>query len=174
MNRERLRALLLEAIALKDVPRAGWIRHGIGSPESVAAHSWGVSWLVLVLCPPELDRHRALAMAILHDLPEVRCGDITPHDAISREEKDRLERDALRGLLEGSPRQDELSGAWEEYQSADTAEARFVKACDKLDMALQAERYSLTHPETSLQEFVDSALSKLQDSELAGLIQRSA
>ena len=170
MSRERLRALLLEATALKDLDRAGWKRHGITSPESVAAHSWGASWLALVLCPPELDRHKALAMAILHDLPEVRCGDITPHDDVSPKDKAQSETQALRSLLAGMTQQDELTSIWEEYHLGKSLEARFVKACDKLDMALQAEIYARSYPGTDLQEFVDSALMKLESSELALLI----
>ena len=173
MSQERLRALLLEAVTLKSVDRAGWKRHGIIHPESVAAHSWGVSWLVLVLCPPELDRHRALAMAILHDLPEVRCGDITPYDSISTDEKARLETAALKGMAKGTSKHDELVATWQEYQSAESPEARFVKACDKLDMALQAESYSRQYPSANLQEFIDSALAKLDTSELASLIKTS-
>lgn len=173
MSRETLRTLLLEAVTLKSVDRAGWKRHGINPPESVAAHSWGVSWLVLVLCPPELNRHQALAMAILHDLPEVRCGDITPYDSVSTEEKAELETAAIKGMLKGIPQGDELVATWREYQSGQSPEARFVKACDKLDMALQAESYSHQHPSANLQEFIDSALAKLDTNELSNLIKAS-
>ena len=71
---------ILEVLGLKALPRTGWERKGVPAPESVAAHSWGVSWLVLVLLPPSLDLRRALTYAVLHDLPEVRAGDWTPHD----------------------------------------------------------------------------------------------
>ena len=170
MTESALRDLLLEALTLKRVSRAGWDRHGIADPESVAAHSWGVSWLVLVLCPSHLDRHKALALAILHDLPEVRCGDITPHDGIAAEEKEHLETVALSDLLGELPQKSELMALWQEYQHASSLEAHFVKACDKLDMALQAELYAADHPELSLQEFIDSALKKLSGNTLAGLV----
>ena len=58
ISQELLRARLLEALSLKDLARAGWVRAGVQHPESVAAHSWGVAWLVLALCPAELDRGR--------------------------------------------------------------------------------------------------------------------
>ena len=38
---------LSEALALKDVLRQGWVDRGHPHPESVAAHSWGVAFLVL-------------------------------------------------------------------------------------------------------------------------------
>ena len=155
-----LRDRLLEALALKELPRAGWLRAGLDEPESVAAHSWGVAWLVLALCPEGLDRGRALAIAVLHDLPEVRVGDITPHDGVSATEKSIAETAALSDLLRGLPQAPELMDLWMEYEQGTTPEGRFVKACDKLDMALQAHRYSAASG-LDLQEFIDSALARL-------------
>ncbi len=151
-----LRARLIEALALKELPRAGWVRAGVRAPESVAAHSWGVAWLVLVLCPPHLDRERALCIAIVHDLAEVRVGDITPHDGVDPRDKHAREQDAFAALNTGLPV--DLMPFVQAYGS--TPEGRFVKACDKLDMALQAQRYGAEQG-LDLQEFIDSALSKL-------------
>ena len=57
-------AHLREALHLKHVDRAGWHRIGLAHPESVAAHSWGVAYLGLALCPPELDLQRVLTYAV--------------------------------------------------------------------------------------------------------------
>lgn len=166
--REQLRAVLLEALALKDLPRSGWVRAGVSQPESVAAHSWGVAFLALVLMPPELDRARVLEIALLHDLAEVRVGDITPHDAVDAGEKSRAEREALSALLAPLGRGDVLFERWLEYEVGSTAEGRFVKACDKLDMALQAERYA--EQGLDLSEFVRSALGRLEGHVLSDLV----
>jgi putative hydrolase of HD superfamily len=165
---DALRARLLEVLALKALPRAGWVRVGVPAPESVAAHSWGVAWLVLALCPPGLDRGRALAIAVLHDLAEVRVGDLTPADRVDPAEKSRAEALAMAGLLSGLRGAAELLALWREYEDASTPEGRLVKACDKLDMALQAARYS---EETGLDlaEFIDSALARLEDPLLRAL-----
>ena len=164
-----LRALLLEALQLKELPRAGWVRAGVPAPESVAAHSWGVAWLALVLCPPGLDRGRVLAMAVLHDLAEVRAGDLTPADGVSAAEKSRREATALRALLAPLGNAAELWALWQESEARHSPEARFVRACDKLDLALQARRYGALHG-LDLVEFVDSALGELGESELTALI----
>lgn len=163
-----LAARLTEALALKSLPRAGWVRAGVSSPESVAAHSWGVAWLVLVLCPSGLDRGRALAMAVIHDLAEARTGDITPHDGIDADVKHDLELEALESLLGKLPGAGELRGLWLEFEERRTPEGRFVRACDKLDMALQARRYAA---EQSIDpgEFVRSALASLDDETHRGL-----
>ncbi len=165
-SERKLRELLLEALALKDLPRAGWLRAGVAQPESVAAHSWGVAWLVLALCPTGLDRGHALALAVLHDLAEVRIGDLTPHDGVHPAVKRASERQALRDLLSDLPSGRELLALWEEGEARRSDEARFVRACDKLDMALQAARYAAQGEGGDLQEFVDSALAELEQEEL--------
>ena len=144
---------LLEAVGLKALPRAGWVRHGVPNPESVAAHSWGVAWLVMALLPPEMDRGLALAYAVLHDLPEVRVGDVTPMDGIAPAEKARREHDAASGLFAGRP---DLFALWQQYERQQDPEARFVRQLDRLDLALQAVSYS-TAEGPNLAEFLDSA-----------------
>ena len=133
------RELLAEALRLKSLDRAGWVRVGVPRPESVAAHSWGVALLALVRCPPGLDRERLVAMALVHDLAEVRVGDITPHDGVPREKKKRREREAATALFADHP---ELWALWEEADLGQTAEARFLKELDTLDMGLQGEIYA--------------------------------
>ena len=162
--------MLLETIRLKELPRAGWIRAGVRNPESVAAHSWGTAWLVLALCPKHVNRERALAMAVIHDLPEVHAGDITPYDGVSSTQKHRLEEESLDKLIASHPNAAELTGLWAEYAKGETPEARFVKACDKIDMALQATRYENLQADLELSEFLESALKKLEGSDLADLI----
>jgi len=161
---EALRTRLVECVRLKSVERTGWVRAGVKNAESVAGHSWGVAWLVLVLAPPELDRERALAMAIVHDLPEVRTGDRVPATAEERAEKHVAEERAMRGLVESLPGADELLALFLAYESQDCPESRFVKACDLLDMALQAAVYA---DSIDVSEFVQSALSRLDDPTLS-------
>jgi putative hydrolase of HD superfamily len=149
--------LLLEALLLKELPRSGWLRVPIDAPESVAAHSWGVAWLAVLLCPDTLDRERVMTIAIVHDVPEVRAGDITPHDGISRKEKKRRELEAATALFAGEER---LMEAWQEYEDNQTPEAQFVHQLDKLDMALQAVRYTRSRGADTT-EFVESARAKI-------------
>lgn len=168
-NEATIRATLLECLALKALPRTGWVRMGVPAPESVAAHSWGVAWLVLALCPPDVDRGRALAIATVHDLAEVRVGDITPHDGISKADKAAREDAAFDALIAPLPHRAELRALYAEYATASSPEGRFVKACDKLDMALQAIAYQ-DQTGLDLSEFVDSALARLDTPALRALI----
>lgn len=141
---------------LKSLPRAGWVRIGIDNPESVAAHSWGLAMLCLEWAPKSetpLDIQRVLQIALVHDLPEVIAGDITPHDGVSTVEKHELERKAAQQMMPNH-----LYKLWEEYQDNQTPEAHFVHQMDKIDMAIQAIAY---RDKKNTDEFIDSARRKL-------------
>ncbi|HNC96206.1 MAG TPA: HD domain-containing protein [Myxococcota bacterium] len=151
-------ALLSAALALKGLDRAGWKRVGIERPESVAAHSWGVTLAALLRCPPGLNREKVLIMAILHDLAEATVGDITPHDGVSREEKQRREEEAIRLLLGDHP---ELLALWEEAEQRQSPEAQFVKEMDLLDMGLTARHYATMADTSEFFASAGAALSRL-------------
>ncbi|MDE0857881.1 MAG: HD domain-containing protein [Candidatus Poseidoniaceae archaeon] len=152
---------VLEWLGLKNVARAGWVRAGVDSPESVAAHSWGMAILALKLCPPGLDLARVLSLCLIHDLPEVRVGDLTPHDDCSTKAQD--ERKAM---LEMAPQWIDL---FDDYENGTTPEAKFVKQLDKLDMGLQAKVYEREQG-LDLTEFLKSAQKRLEGGNLASLL----
>jgi 5'-deoxynucleotidase YfbR-like HD superfamily hydrolase len=156
-----MRDELKEILGLKNVLRAGWVKAGITSPESVAAHSWGMSMLALKLAPKELNLARVLSLCIVHDIPEVRVGDLTPHDDTSTKAQDEL-----KAMTEMAP---EWVGLFEEYEQGQTPEAKFVKQLDKLDMALQAEIYQAEFG-ISLEEFIESARLRIDDEVLKNLL----
>ncbi|MFL2976166.1 MAG: HD domain-containing protein [Candidatus Thalassarchaeaceae archaeon] len=135
------RETFIEILGLKDLDRAGWLKSGLTNVESVAAHSWGVAFLAFHLCPEELDRKRLMEMAICHDVAEVKVGDITPYDGISSEDKVAMETEAMLEISSKLPRGVEMLELYREYEAGITPEARFLKLCDKLDMALQSYEY---------------------------------
>ncbi|MCR5662372.1 MAG: HD domain-containing protein [bacterium] len=165
----RLGRLFGEAVKLKDVVRKGWLRCQVPEPESSAAHSWGVGFLALLLCPPELNKERVLSLAIIHDLPEIKAGDITPYDGVSVEDKHAAELEAIKELDSGAGTN--LTELFQEYLDSATPEAKFIHACDKLDMAITAKHYS-ERSGIDLQEFIDSASSYLNGNELSRFIVR--
>ena len=155
-----------DALALKDVLRQGWVDRGHPAPESVAAHSWGVAWLVLALLPADLDRERALVYAVIHDLAEAWIGDLTPRDGVPAAEKHAREAEAMRELATSLGRPDLLQ-QWLDYEAQVDPEARFVKQLDRLDMALQAHRY---RDQLDPTEFYASAASAITDPRLRALL----
>ena len=144
-------------LGLKDVLRQGWVNAGVPTPESVAAHSWGMAVLALKLCPEELNLEHVLKLCLVHDLPEVVVGDLTPDD--DRTTKTEDERAAMEQLAP------EWVALFDEYEGQSSPEAVFVRSLDKLDMALQADVYA-DQTGIDLSSFVDSARKTLGDHDL--------
>ena len=152
-----MREDLMAYLGLKDVLRQGWVNAGVESPESVAAHSWGMAVLALKLCPEGLNLEHVLKLCLVHDLPEVIVGDLTPQDDVSTKSAD--ERAAMEQLAP------EWVSLFDEYEEQTTPEAVFVKSLDKLDMALQAKVY-MNRSDLDLEQFIESARKTLGDHEL--------
>ncbi|ELZ43006.1 metal dependent phosphohydrolase [Halorubrum californiense DSM 19288] len=154
---------VLAAYDLKDERRTGWQLRGVEDPESVAAHSWGVAYLVLTLGDrlaadlPGVDLDRALRLAVVHDVAEAETGDVatraadvadhgedTPRadstaEAADCEAKVAAEREAMRDLA--GPLPERVRDAWEAYEARDSPAAVLAKECDLLDTCLQAVTY---------------------------------
>ncbi|QKY16154.1 HD family hydrolase [Halorubrum sp. CBA1229] len=141
---------LLDAYALKDERRTGWQLRGVDAPESVAAHAWGVAYLVLTLGDrfrtdlPDVDLDRALRLAVVHDVAEAETGDVATRadstaDPVDPAAKETAEREAMADLA--GPLPDRVRDAWEAYEVRDSPEAVLVKECDLLDVCLQAVIY---------------------------------
>tara|TARA_Y100001954_G_C15742815_1_gene569404 strand:- start:742 stop:1227 length:486 start_codon:yes stop_codon:yes gene_type:complete len=135
-------------LGLKDVLRQGWVNVGVESPESVAAHSWGMAIIALKMCPDTLNLEHVLKLCLVHDLPEVIVGDLTPFDDVSTKSAD--ERAAMEQIAP------EWVSLFDEYENQTTPEAVFVKRLDKLDMALQAQIY-MERTSLDLTDFINSA-----------------
>ncbi len=104
---------VLKALRLKEEVRVGWALRGVRDPESVADHCWGTALLCWLYAPAHqdddghesVDRERAVAMAMLHDIAEAEMGDVATrvHDeerTMSADEKRRRERAAFATVRE--------------------------------------------------------------------------
>ncbi|HEY8021883.1 MAG TPA: HD domain-containing protein [Thermoanaerobaculia bacterium] len=140
---ETLLDLLLEAQILDRIPRSGYVLRGVAEPESVTEHSWHVLFLVWTLGPrvPGIDVGRAVEIALVHDLAELRIGDLprTAAHYFPAAAKRTAESAAMADVLAPLPaRAREL---FAEYQEGTSPEARLVKACDKLQLMLKVAVY---------------------------------
>jgi putative hydrolase of HD superfamily len=136
---------LRAAESLKTHRRSAWT--SAGEPESVAEHSWRLSLMALVLAPhfPEVDAARLIKLCIIHDLGEAIGGDVPAPEQQRRIDagevtgKGAAERQDLVTLITPLPdaQRAELLALWDEYESAQSAEARLAKALDKLETILQ-------------------------------------
>ncbi|EME27030.1 putative hydrolase of HD superfamily isoform 2 [Galdieria sulphuraria] len=130
---------------LKETKRKGWVDHHIRYPESVSDHMYRMALFCFCSCPNHLNRDKLVKLALVHDLGESLVGDITPHDGISPEEKNRKEAEAFRKIrdeyLSSCTVGQELYDLWNEYENNLSEEAKFVKQVDKLEMLIQAFEY---------------------------------
>ncbi len=135
--------LLLEVQVLDRLPRTGFLMRGVRDAESISEHSFQVTFLVWLLAEriDGIDRARAMELALLHDLPELRTGDLplTSSRFLRPDAKRDVEIEAATDILgAAAPRALELL---EEYRQAETPEARLVKACDKLQLMIKVSVY---------------------------------
>lgn len=135
---------LRETERLKVVTRSAYT--SAGDAESVAEHSWRVALMATLLAPqfPGVDAGRLIRICLVHDLGEAIGGDIpAPEQARLRAEgagaKADAERRDLLTLVQSLPDalRDDVIALWDEYERAESAEARLAKAIDKLETILQ-------------------------------------
>lgn len=130
---------LRAAEQLKSTYRSAWTSSG--ERESTAEHTWRLCLLALLVGGdyPDVDMGRLLQICVVHDLGEAVGGDIPAVDQDPAASKAPEERQDLARLAEPLPprlRQRVLD-LWDEYEAAETAEARLAKALDKLETILQ-------------------------------------
>ena len=125
-------AFLNAADALKAVDRANVLMDG-GRPENVAEHSWHLAlWALVMGAPDGVDLSRVIAMLLLHDLPEIHCGDHPihlTHDAAAVALAEDAAARHLFGLLPAE-QGTALLALWREFEAAETPEARLAKRYD--------------------------------------------
>ena len=135
--------LLLELQTLDRVPRSGYFLRGISDCESVSEHTFHLALLVWFLAgeEPAVDRARAVELALMHDLAELRIGDLprTATTYLPADVKHAAERRAAADIL--APADPRATALYEEYEDGATAEARFVRACDKLQLMIKVTVY---------------------------------
>ena len=138
-------AFLRAAERLKSTTRTGYT--STGQQESVAEHTWRLCLMALVLRPafPEIDFAKLVKICIIHDLGEAIHGDVSAPEQARRAAsglatgKSELERRDLLELLAPLPvaLRDEIASLWDEYEAAESPEAKLAKGLDKLETIMQ-------------------------------------
>ena len=136
---EGVLAFLRAAERLKTVTRSGWT--SAGEQESVAEHTWRLCLMAMLLYgrTPGIDLARLLKMCLIHDLGEAIGGDVpAPAQQAGGNKADRERADLLLLISPLPPElQKEIRELWNEYEAADSPEARLAKGLDKLETILQ-------------------------------------
>lgn len=126
---------LFEVGAMRNIERS-W-KHQIGADfQNLNEHIIRVIWISFVLSKYEGgDINKIIKMALIHDLPESRTGDV---DQLKKQFVKREEGSALNDIIEGTSLED-IKTLWEEAEEKKTKEARIVKDADYLDQQLELQ-----------------------------------
>ncbi len=104
--------------------------------ENSAEHSWHLAMYALILedhAGEGVDVSRVIEMLLLHDIVEVDVGDNPIHLSSANSAQSELETVAavrLFGMIPGQQGMD-LLALWQEFEAAETLDARFAKALDR-------------------------------------------
>lgn len=133
-------AFLNEADRLKSVLRATTLCDG-SRVENSGEHSWHLALYALVLADqaaPGVDINRVIKMLLVHDLVEIDVGDVPIHSAngaahgsADTQAAEARAADRIFGILPNDLR-DDLRAIWDEFEAAETPDALFAKALDRV------------------------------------------
>lgn len=149
MEKHKIKNLLefyLLATQLKDKIRSGWKIWNIKRErvESVAEHIYGTCILAISIDSEfelGIDIYKVVMMIVLHEIEEIKIGDLTPFDEITKQEKRRIGKQAVEEVLKTLNKKIEYIELIEEFEEMQTKESFFAKMCDKLEADIQCKLY---------------------------------
>lgn len=138
---ERIVDALTLAENLKTELRHSWLSNG--RRESVAEHTWMMALTAILMAPHlehPVDLGRTLKLIVLHDIAEAVTGDIPSFEESARKDTKVADETAamerIRAMLPTASG-DLMLSLWREYEDGETAEAKFARAIDKLEVQHQ-------------------------------------
>ena len=138
MNRERLEQqiqFILEIDKLKTIFRRTYLLNA-DRLENTAEHSWHLAIMAILLAEhanDPVDVSRVIKMVLVHDIVEIDAGDTYYYDTAAALDKAAREHAAADRLFKLLPADQgkELRDLWEEFESCQTADARFAASLDR-------------------------------------------
>jgi len=129
-------AFCLEVDGAKTIVRHNLLADG-SRRENDAEHMWHLALMAIVLAEhaaEAVDLARVLSMLVIHDLVEIDAGDTLVYEDAARADQAAREAGAAARIYGMLPAEqgEELRRLWEEFESADTPDARFARALDRL------------------------------------------
>lgn len=110
--------------------------------ENDAEHSWHLAMMVLILSEysnESLDLLKVITMVLIHDIVEIDSGDIFLYDLKNNHTNTAEELKAAERIFGMLPEEQakKYINIWLEFEQAETKEAKFAKAIDRLEPILQ-------------------------------------
>ncbi|EGQ7800170.1 HD domain-containing protein [Vibrio parahaemolyticus] len=134
---EKQLALLIELDKLKSVLRRTRVKSAEGRLENSGEHSWHVALMAVLMeehANAPVDICRVMKMLLIHDVVEIDAGDTFVYDTAATKEQAEKEIKAaerLFGMLPTDQGQ-ELLALWQEFEAAQSDDAKYAKALDRL------------------------------------------
>ncbi|EMK3508671.1 HD domain-containing protein [Vibrio parahaemolyticus] len=134
---EKQLALLIELDKLKSVLRRTRVKSAEGRLENSGEHSWHVALMAVLMeehANAPVDICRVMKMLLIHDVVEIDAGDTFVYDTVASKEQAEKEIKAaerLFGMLPTDQGQ-ELLALWLEFEAAQSDDAKYAKALDRL------------------------------------------
>mgnify|MGYP005740293917 FL=1 len=134
---EQQLALLMELDQLKSVLRRTRVKSADGRLENSAEHSWHVALMAILMeehANEPVDIDRVVKMLLLHDIVEIDAGDTFVYDVAASAVQEEKELAAAQRLFAMLPEEQgkELLELWLEFERAESADAKFGKALDRI------------------------------------------
>lgn len=110
--------------------------------ENSAEHSWHLAMMAIALhehANQPVDLGKVIKMLLIHDIVEIDAGDTFLFDANKNHENTEEELEAAKRIFGLLPKKhaEELIALWLEFERAETEEAKFAKAIDRLAPMMQ-------------------------------------
>ncbi|EHU5191383.1 HD domain-containing protein [Vibrio parahaemolyticus] len=134
---EKQLALLIELDKLKSVLRRTRVKSAEGRLENSGELSWHVALMAVLMeehANAPVDICRVMKMLLIHDVVEIDAGDTFVYDTAATKEQAEKEIQAaerLFGMLPTDQGQ-ELLALWQEFEAAQSDDAKYAKALDRL------------------------------------------
>lgn len=149
---------------LKQKVRSGWdsTHWNISNDriERISEHCVGTIALAIALKSEfgfDIDLNKVISTLCVHEVGEIKIGDITPFDDITPEQKQEIEHKAIIEVIGNLSNRDNIINSIFEFDKKKTNEAKFAHYCDKLEADIQAKVYQdmgCHHPLTEQQNNV--------------------
>lgn len=135
MNMQSIVDFILEIEKLKGVTRKTRPL-GLNRYENSAEHSWQLALLARALehyAEAPIDINRVIRMLLVHDIGEIDTGDTMVYTEGGWEERKAAERATVKRIFGMLPEDTgaEFLELWQEFETAETYEARFANAMDR-------------------------------------------
>lgn len=157
---------------LKQKIRSGWDSNhwNVSSSriERISEHCIGTIALAIALNSQfrfDIDLNKIITTLCVHEIGEIKIGDITPFDNITPKQKQEIEHRAIIEVVGNLSNKDNIINSIFNFDKKESYDDKFAHYCDKLEADIQAKVYQdmgCQHPLTEQQNNVVFKSSKVQ------------